>query len=225
MKIISWNIGNFIWLKYFPNRKHYAFQKENIDDVTAMLIKEQADIIFLQEVPHGEEVELITQRFKDHIYTIAIPSYDKESVSLFLSKYPITELHHTYSNDYHINGITFFPIHLNAFSPEKRRTRVAKLLEDLPERRGIILGDTNFWIYNNFFFSKRDKRSYKQITKNHIDILRDSGPTCRFFLSLDKIFITEDLNFKNQKITKHRIGHIDHYMISTEISEKDVSHN
>lgn len=218
MKIVSWNIGNFIWLKYLPGKSHYAFQMEDIEEVTALLQKENADVIFLQEVPMGKDVDILAFCFKDHPFMFSIPAYDKDSVSLFLSRYPVKEVHHTNSNEYIINSVTFFPIHLNAFSPKSRLNHIQKLLPDLPESRGIILGDTNFWILNGFFISRRDKSSYQKIVHNHIDILRHLGATCRFFLSLDKIFVTEDLSYSHPKIIKHRIGHIDHYMISTIIS-------
>jgi len=218
MKIISWNIGNFIWLKHLPGKGHYAFQSGDIEEVATLLQKENADVIFLQEVPMGEDVDMLSLRFKDHPFMFSISAYDRDSVSLFLSRYPIEEVHHTNSNDYIINSVTFFPIHLNAFSPKSRYSHVQNLLPDLPKSRGIILGDTNFWILNGSFFSRRDKGSYKKIINNHIDILKNLGATCRFFLSLDKIFVTKDLSYSQAKITKHTIGHIDHYMISTVIN-------
>lgn len=97
------------------------------------------------------------------------------------------------------------------------------LISDLVEEKGVILGDTNFWIYNNFFFSKRDKTSYEAIIRNHTDCLKDLGATCRIKLSLDKIFITNDLQAKDAKIIKHRIGSIDHYLISVTISDSDLN--
>ena len=218
MKIVSWNIGNFIWLKYFPGKKHYAFQRENLHDVATLLKNEDADIMFLQEIPEGEDAALISEFFPNHRFVHAINGCEIGFISLFLSKYPIQEVHHTNSNDYIINGVTFFPIHLNAFSPQKRHDAVDRLLIDLPMTRGLILGDTNFWIYEGTFFSKRDKISYAKIMKGHTDILKSHGPTCRILLSLDKIFVTNDLSYSNQKITHHTIGHVDHYMISTNIS-------
>ena len=74
-------------------------------------------------------------------------------------------------------------------------------------------------LVNNLFISKRDKASYNEIVKNHIDCLRDLGETSRIKLSLDKIFITNDLQSTDAKIVKHSIGSIDHYLISVKISE------
>ena len=218
MKIVSWNIGNFIWLKHLPGRSHYAFQTENINNVSNIIKKEDADIVFLQEVMEGKDIELLVNTFSEFPHFLKIRTGGRESVSLFLSKYEITEICHTNSNDYVINGITFFPIHLNAFSPRKRFEQASKLILDLPKEKGIILGDTNFWIFNKFFFSNRDKISYSKIVADHTDILKKLGATCRFFLSLDKMFVTKDLDCKNTKIIKHKIGHIDHYMISSEVN-------
>ena len=218
MKIISWNIGNFIWLKHLPGRSHYAFQSENVGEVSLLIKKENADVIFLQEIMDGKDVDLITESFSEFPHFLKIKTGDRISVSLFLSKYEIREIHHTNSNDYTINGLSFFPIHLNAFSPRKRFEQANKLILDLPKEKGVILGDTNFWILNKFFFSSRDKTSYSKIVADHTDILKKLGATCRFFLSLDKMFVTKDLDCKNTKIIKHKIGHIDHYMISSEVN-------
>ena len=217
MKIVSWNIGNFIWLKHLPGRSHYAFQAENIDEVAELLKKEKADIVFLQEIMDGPDIELIIKNFPELPHFLKIKTGYRDSVSLFLSKYHIKEIHHTGSHDYIINGLTFFPVHLNAFSPKKRYAQANDLILDLPKEKGVILGDTNFWIFKKLFFSKRDKSSYIKIVNDHIDILKDLGASCRFFLSLDKVFITKDLTDFNSKIVKHKIGHIDHYMISCEL--------
>lgn len=234
MKIISWNIGNFIYLKHLPGRQHYAFQIKDIEKVTKIIKKGNADVIFLQEIM-SEDVDFVFSNFPEYDYKMIVRNDYRESVSLFLSKYTIQEVSHTNSSDYIINSITFFPIHLDAFSPSRRYNQVNLLLPDLPNKMGIILGDANFWILDNkyiksfskilfnilklsdIFFSSRDKKSYNKILIDHTDVLNNMGSTCRMFLSLDKIFITKDLKSKNTKITKHKIGHIDHYMISTEI--------
>ena len=180
--------------------------------------KENADVIFLQEIMHDEDTEMLTKRFPELPYLFKIKTVDRISVSLFLSKYEIREIYHTNSNDYIINSLSFFPVHLSAFSSSKRFEQANKLILDLPKEKGIILGDTNFWILNKFFFSSRDKSSYLKIAAYHTDILKKLGATCRFFLSLDKMFVTKDLDYKNTKIIKHKIGHMDHYMISSEVN-------
>jgi endonuclease/exonuclease/phosphatase family metal-dependent hydrolase len=216
MKIVSWNIGNFIWIKHFPGRKHYCFQSENITEVSDLIKKENADIVFLQEILQ-DDVNLIYNNFPEFEHKISISTIDRESKSIFLSKYKIQDIEHTNSHDYIINGITFFPVHLNAFSPKKRYEQASYLLKDLPNENGIILGDTNFWIFKNYFLSSKDRTSYDKLLHNHIDILKHLGHTCRIFLALDKIFTTKDIKTKNQKIVKHKIGHMDHYLISAEI--------
>ena len=37
------------------------------------------------------------------------------------------------------------------------------------------------------------------------------------FLALDKIFTSKDIKSKNEKIVRHNMGFMDHYMISLEI--------
>lgn len=218
MKIATWNVGNFIWAKHLPGRTHYSFYKEDIEQVSELLMQEHADVIFLQEILPGEDEVLIYSRFMDYPYRLAIHTSDRASVSLFISRFPIEEIHHTNSNDYVINGITFFPIHLYAFSPKRKLEQTETLLPDLPGKKGVIMGDTNFWILYGRFLSRTDKKSYDLIVKDHTDVLAALGPTCRIFLSLDKLFITKDLSCTDAKILRHHIGHVDHYLISAVIT-------
>ncbi len=215
MKIISWNVGNFIFAKYFLGRKHYCFDVRDMKEVSEKIKKENPDTVFLQEIMN-EDVAFVIQNFTELKYSMVIRSDERQSKSVFLSRHEIKEIVHTNSNDYIINGITFFPIHLNAFSPKKRYEQASILAKDLSEKNAVVLGDTNFWIFKNIFISKCDKKSYKKILENHVDILKKLGHTCKIFLSLDKIFVTKDIKVKNQKIVKHNIGWIDHYMIVAE---------
>ena len=217
MKIISWNIGNFIWAKYFKQSGHYAFDKDDLPDILNLIKPENADVIFLQEVRHSHDADLILKSLPEFSYSTIVRDADTEHNSLFLSKYPILEIHHTNSNDYIIEDITFFPIHFNAFSPQTRFDQAKLLIPDLPSTKGVILGDTNFWIVLNYFLSKHDKITYNSIVKDHIDLLKDYGHTNRAFLALDKFFVTKDLKFSDIKLTKHKISYIDHYMISANV--------
>jgi endonuclease/exonuclease/phosphatase family metal-dependent hydrolase len=220
MKILSWNVGNFIWLKYLPKKQHYSFQRDNLKDVLHLIRKENADVIFLQEVLE-EDTDFLLSNFTEYDFQLKISTKDRVSKSLFISKYKIEEIHHTNSDDYVINGITFFPIHLNAFSPEKRYQQVSLLTNDIPTQKGIVVGDANLWILDYFkkyfFFSKKDQKSYLNMVENNNDLLFGLGPTSRAFLSLDKMFATKDIGVKNTKIIKHNIGHIDHYALVFEI--------
>ncbi len=220
MKIVSFNIGNFVWVLYTQRAQHYAFQRKDADAVVNLVTNENADVVFLQEIATHEDADMLKEMFPSFPYSLKIQT-ETHALSLFLSRYPVEEVHHTYSNDYHINGVTFFPIHLYAFSSKVRSVQTNLLLPDLPKEKGVILGDTNFWIYKDFFFSKRDKASYNRITKTYTDCLRHLGETCRIKLSLDKIFITKDLQATDSKIVKHRIGSIDHYLITTTISTQE----
>lgn len=218
MKLVSFNIGNYIWIIYTQRAPHYAFQRKDTVAVVDLVKKENADVVFLQEIATHEDADLLRNHFSNFPYSLKIKT-EAHALSLFLSNYPIEEIHHTYSNDYLINGITFFPIHLDAFSSKVRFMETNLLRSDLVDEKGVILGDTNFWIYRNYFFLQRDKASYNEIVRNHTDCLKDLGETCRIKLSLDKIFITDDLLAKDAKIVKHNIGSIDHYLISVTIRE------
>lgn len=222
MKIVSFNIGNFVWVLYTKRAPHYAFQRKDTDSIVSLVTAENADVIFLQEIATHEDADMLRDKFPELKHSLKIQT-ETHALSLFLSRHPVEEVHHTYSNDYHINGVTFFPVHLYAFSSKVRSVQTNLLLPDLPKEKGVILGDTNFWIYKDFFISKRDKASYNKITKTYTDCLSHLGETCRIKLSLDKIFITKDLQASGTHIVKHRIGSIDHYLISTTISTIDNS--
>jgi endonuclease/exonuclease/phosphatase family metal-dependent hydrolase len=224
MKIVSWNIGCFILVKTFLGKKHYSFQPENLQAVVSLLKKEHADVLFLQEIEQ-DDIELLRAQFPEFRYAESIHTGERASSSLFLSIYPIQEVAHTDSFDYVIHGVQFFPVHLHAFSPERRYQATRKMLRDIPEHSGIILGDVNFWILGKRFLSGRDKLSYNKITDNHIDILKELGSTSRIFLSLDKIFVTNDIVYSEQKIVKHKIPYMDHYMISTRLDIKKNEEN
>lgn len=159
MKIISFNVGNFIFAKYFPGRKHYHFDRGDISLVREMINKENPDVLFLQEIP-SDDIDYLFNLFYEYDYAFTIKSDDREAKSIFLSRYKIQEVEHTDSYDYIINGITFFPIHLNAFSPKKRLEQVNTIKQDLPKSKGIIIGDANFWIVNDIFLSSTDKVSF-----------------------------------------------------------------
>ncbi len=216
MKIISWNIGSFIWLKHFPGRKHQCFQVENLDKIQEIIKKENADIIFLQELM-TEDIGKIINAFPELIYHRIINTENRISKILLLSKYPFVEVEHPLNNYFIINSINFLPIHLDAFSPRRRLLEIKSLLKDFTSKKSIILGDTNLWIFNKYFSSKLDKKSYLLFLEDFIDTFRFSNHTTRMFLPLDKIFISKDLESKNPKIIKDKIRHMDHYLISLEI--------
>ena len=131
MKIVSFNIGNFVWVLYTQRAPHYAFQRKDTDAVVALVKKENADVVFLQEIATHVDADMLRENFSNFPYSLKIQT-ETHALSLFLSSYPIEEVHHTYSNDYHINGVTFFPIHLYAFSSKVRCVQTNLLLPDLP---------------------------------------------------------------------------------------------
>lgn len=216
MKIISWNIGSFIWLKYFPSRKHQCFQLENLDKVSQAIKKENADIIFLQELM-AEDIEKVINTFPEFTYFKIIDVENRISKILILSKYEPVEVKHAINSYFIINNINFLPIHLDAFSPQRRLLEVKSLLKDFTNQKSIILGDSNLWVFNKYFFSSLDKKSYNLFLESLVDIFRYSKHTTKMLLSLDKVFISKDIKSKNEKIVKNKIDHMDHHMISFEI--------
>lgn len=204
MKILTWNLGLFFYYKYY---KHFNFtlngvdvlneyfQIQYIDFVIAYLKKEQADICFLQELYSKDECDLLRAGLMG-IYSyseIISTQYHNHSI-LVLSKSKITtrEILATEFSYVESFGKNFIPIHLNSFSPKKRFLQIHKLLESSYGKIDFIIGDTNFWSYNNIFLTKNDKKSYRKLLEQFIDVGSYTKITSKMGLNLDRIFLSKD---------------------------------
>lgn len=223
MKVCTWNIGCFSFLKYakylgikFNGQKilHEYFQpKINGDFVSENIEKLNPDIIFLQEFYYPEDVEDINflknypyKKFVHawyHKHSILIASkikfeiYDKDNFSIISCK-----------------GLNFIPIHLNSFSAQVRFKESVVLTQITDGLKNLfILGDSNIWSRGNFFFFKNDKKAYKNITEKLKDFSKEVISTTYAGLGLDKVFGSSQLLVFGISSPKIRSYFMDHYPV------------
>jgi hypothetical protein len=173
--------------------------------------------VMLFEIHTRGDAEAIFSNFPEFKYTQILNLKDRLSQPIIMSKFEINQ-DQIKPNVYNINNIQFNPIHLNAYSPKKRYTQVRQVIKSIENNKFIILGDTNFWLFKNYFLSNKDKLSYSMLTENMIDISKHIGLTMRTHMSPDKVFISRDLQCESVKVVKHHIGLIDHYMLIAQVN-------
>ena len=229
MKILTWNIGCFSYLKFakyfnysFKGIKinHEYFQpKLNSRFVSNFIEQQNPDIIFLQEIHDTKDIELLNILEKYPHKQLPNTWYHKHSI-LVASKIAFTaEL----KNDFNVvfcNNITYIPIHLNSFSALKRLEDCKKLSsicnynEDI-----IILGDTNIWSRGRCFIFSNDKKAYYSIAKKLTDITKKILSTTFLGFNLDKVFVSNKIIVKNIESPKVRGYFMDHYPVVFEIEQ------
>lgn len=227
IRIMTWNIGSFSFLKYMKyfgikhkSQKiiHEYFQpKINGVFISESIEKINSDILFLQEFYFAEDVKYI-DILKNYPYQKLMNTwYHKHSI-LIASKH---EFIVTEKNNFSIiscNGLNLIPIHLNSYYASKRLEDLItlnKITEDLSNV--VILGDTNIWSRGNFFFFRNDRRGYKIMIKNLIDFSKNIFSTSYFGLGFDKVFGSKNLKITKIESPKIRNHFMDHYPVVFEL--------
>ena len=153
IRILTWNIGSFSFLKYikyfgikYKGQKiiHEYFQsKINGDFISKSIKKIDPDILFLQEFYFSEDTKYI-EILKNYPYQKLINTwYHKHSI-LIASKHKFTILEKDKFSIISYGKLNFIPIHLNSYYASKRLkdlitlNKITKNLQNI-----IILGDTN----------------------------------------------------------------------------------
>lgn len=227
MRILTWNIGSFSFLKYakyfgisYNKQKilHEYFQSNiNGNFVSKSLEKFNPDIIFLQEFYHPKDVDSIkilsSYPYKKLIHTW----YHKHSI-LIASKYEFSLSEQDNFQIVSVSNLNIIPIHLNSFSAKKR-------LDDCVTLKGIsrelsnviILGDSNIWSRGKIFLFKNDKKAYSVITESLSDFSKDIVSTSYLGFGLDKVFGSKGLLVNKIQSPKIRGDFMDHYPIILDI--------
>jgi len=223
IRILTWNIGSFSFLKYikyfgikYKGQKiiHEYFQsKINGDFISKSIKKIDPDILFLQEFYFSEDTKYI-EILKNYPYQKLINTwYHKHSI-LIASKHKFTILEKDKFSIISYGKLNFIPIHLNSYYASKRLkdlitlNKITKNLQNI-----IILGDTNIWSRGNFFFFKNDKRGYKTITEYLLDFSKEIISTSYFGLEFDKVFGSKNLKISKVESPKIRNHFMDHYPV------------
>ena len=227
IRIMTWNIGSFSFLKYikyfgikYKGQKiiHEYFQpKINGDFISKSIEKIDPDILFLQEFYFSEDTRYI-EILKNYPYQKLINTWYHEHSILIASKYKFIISEKEKFPIVSCSGLNFIPIHLNSYYASKRLSdsiTLNKIAKDSPNI--IILGDTNIWSRRNFFFFKNDKGGYKIITEYLSDFSKEIISTSYFGLGFDKVFGSKNLKIVKVESPKIRSHFMDHYPVVFEL--------
>ncbi len=222
MKIISFNIGSFVWVKYFFKSKQNYFQIENLTPVSNLISKEDPDLILLFEIWEQEHLEKIKNKFSTYKYSYILNTWYKSSSAIILSKNHIDKKS---KNIFYSNGFYFVPTHLFSFSATERLNQVLNIKEEIKEilpilKNFIIIGDTNFWSFGRFIFFRNDRLAISDLLESFSLASKSILYFSKMFLNLDKVFLSNDIEKFNTKIIKHNISYMDHYALMCDINKR-----
>lgn len=220
-RIMSWNIGSFVFLKFgkyfggITGNQHEYFQPNLNGDLVSDTIKNiNPDFLYLQEFWFTEDADKIDS-LREYPHRIFLDMWYRKSGAMIASKKPFSQ---KLIHDFHIityQNLTIIPIHLNSFNFSKRLKEIEKLHEILSATAHpiILLGDTNIWSRKNKFLFLKDKLGYLKLTELLIDASKNIISTCFFGFGLDKIFVSKDVMIKAVMSPKIRGRFMDHYPI------------
>ena len=227
LRICTWNIGSFSFLKYakyfgikFKGQKiiHEYFQpKINGNFVSEYIEKINPDIIFLQEFYYSEDIKSI-EVLKNYPFQKLVHAWYHEHCILIASKKEFEIREDKNFSIISCGKINFIPIHLNSFSALKRLDD-SLILDKFADGISnlIILGDTNIWSRGEKFIFSNDKKAYKVLTKKLNDFSRKIVSTSYAGLGLDKVFGSKNIQVENIESPKIRSHFMDHYPILFDI--------
>ena len=227
MKILTWNIGSFSFLKYaklfgfkYKDQKilHEYFQHIINGGFVSKAIEEiNPDILFLQEIYDINDPKYI-EILKNYPYQKLVDTWYHAHSILIASKHEF--ITNEVDNFFVVfcNGINFIPVHLNSFYAEKRLAD-AFILNNITSglQNVVILGDTNIWSRGNKFLFKNDRKAYKVFCQNLVDFSKDIISTSYIGFGLDKIFGSKNLKILNIGSPKIRSVFMDHYPITVDL--------
>ncbi len=223
MRILTWNIGCFIFLKYKNLHKgiidhslEYFQPKLNGNFVSGVIGDTGADVIFLQEFWQSEHVEMISS-LKQYPYLFFMDMWYRKSGALIASKFPFTHKIEDDVTSIECEGYKIFPVHLNSyFSNERLRESNSIICRIQKDEKTIILGDFNIWSWGNFFPCRQDRKIYL----NFKSVLHDASvglKTTFLRTGLDKIFVSQNMVVQRCEVLGTRGICMDHYPLCVDI--------
>jgi endonuclease/exonuclease/phosphatase family metal-dependent hydrolase len=230
MKILTWNIGSFFFLKYakyfgitYKGRRilHEYFQAHLNGYFISNYIKDiNPDILFLQEFYLESDVEHI-EILRNYPYKKLISTwYHKHSI-LVASKFEFTTEEKGYFTILNTKEMNMVPIHLNSFQALKRLNDIL-ILDKITESLSnvLVLGDTNIWSRGTNFLFKNDRKAYDTITGKLNDFTKDIISTSYIGFGLDKAFGSKSLKVWKTESPKARSHFMDHYPVILELDQQ-----
>ncbi|MDB5260033.1 MAG: hypothetical protein JWN37_264 [Candidatus Nomurabacteria bacterium] len=222
MRVLTWNIASIIIFKFLrfikhngKNIDHWAFHPFiNADFVSKLIGNINPDIIFLQEFQFKEDAESINGLIEYPYKTFILTSLPHNTYTLIASKQPFVIETHNGITLIKYENIIYIPIHLHAFSSRKRSQELINILGLFSEgERYVIIGDANMASRGSKYIFSKDRKSYKKILSKLNDITSNIKSTTIFLLSLDKVFVSKDINIKHVERLKERGKYMDHYPV------------
>lgn len=223
MRILTWNIGCFSFLKYFKyfgikcggNKvmHEYFNPKLNADFVSSRVQELNPDVLILQEIFYKEDVKDILSLNTYSHQTLVNTWYHEHSI-LIASRVPHSVRQEGSFYVVSIGGFDIIPVHLHSFSASKRLQDIDCLSGIMHNHNNmILLGDTNIWQRSGFFMFSKDKKAYFSLLKSLVDVSSSILSTTYLGFSLDKIFCTKDIKVKSITAPKIRSHFMDHYPV------------
>jgi endonuclease/exonuclease/phosphatase family metal-dependent hydrolase len=228
MKILTWNIGSFSFLKY-TNSVNFSYKKNKILHeyfqpqingafVSDFIKKIGPDILFLQEIYSEKDILAIEALTHYSHQTLVSTWYHKHSI-LIASKSAFTIKSVGEFPVFDFGDMRIIPIHFNSFKATLRLKDVVFIKQAITTIQPVVvLGDTNFWKIKNFFFFRKDKEAYTLLTENLNDTSKQSGSTSVAGLEFDKIFCSKSIQVKRVTCKKVRGKFMDHYPLFVDIT-------
>ncbi len=198
-------------------RFEYFQPKLNSDFVGGVIKKIKPDIVFLQEFYEEKDSKSI-DILNNYQFKYPLDMWYGKGRALILSKYELKKVKTEKSDCHHFlfDDINIIPVHLNAYSSNRRIKEFSKIIEifDHEKDKIILMGDFNVWNRKSFYIFKKDfllmiiiKKILKEVSKKILS-------TTYLGFSLDKVFVSNVSVVEGSvKSPKERGLYMDHYPI------------
>ncbi len=225
MKVCSWNLGLFSWMKYARKlgfkindtaitNEYYA--RANLGKIQEVLSGVSSDVLIVQELFNEKDVWGLKEGLAYKNYHLVDTWYHEHSIGV-LANEKISVIHK--EGEFvvlEINGLKIIPVHLHSFSPDKRLKQVRNLLGVCKKAKpDVIMGDTNLWRVKGRPVWRAGKTAYELLTKQFRDA--SAGlPTSYFKIAMDKAFVRYGIK-SNVSVVRERGEYMDHYPIVIDV--------
>jgi len=220
-RILTWNIGSFVFLKY---GKYFGFRTGNKDEyfrpdvngdlVSKTIEKINPDFLYLQEFWSPKDANQI-ECLKKYPHKMFLDMWYRKKGVLIASKKPFSFKMINRIPIVNYKGCNIIPIHLNSYIAAKRFRQEAAIERVLPDLKGkeILMGDTNLWEIKNIFLFSKDRQTYIKFTRSLTDISKKIESTNFFGFATDKVFASKDLKIGKISSPRIRGSFMDHDLI------------
>lgn len=201
---------------------HQFFSYGNYKVIWDIILKNNADILFLQEIPSHEIAhDLAKQWWYTHVYIHTTPllsSYTAVLSNTVLNKDTIPCVCGDFTIYSWQRNLHFIPIHLDARSSKIRLQQCNDILTYQNDRKTIVLWDFNFRQRGKYYLFHDDKYSVQKLSSIYTEVITDL-PSTTAGLRMDRVF-TANIAKENIKAYIHPYNwvYMDHYPVIIEVT-------